>query len=75
MRLLKSNIDEINSVVEELDEESKALKKELFKMAWFMRGSLSIDEAFMLDYQDRTIIGDVIKDNLETTKESKMPFF
>jgi hypothetical protein len=75
MRLLTLTIDEINSVVEELDAESKALKKELFKMAWFMRGSLSIDEAYMLDYQDRTIISDVIKDNLETTKESKMPFF
>jgi hypothetical protein len=75
MRLLTLTMEEINNIVEELDGESKALKKELFKMAWFMRGSLSIDEAFMLDYQDRTIIGDVIKDNLETTKESKMPFF
>jgi len=75
MRLLTLTMEEINNIVEELDGESKALKKELFKMAWFMRGSLSIDEAFMLDYQDRTIIGEVIKDNLETTKESKMPFF
>lgn len=75
MRLLPLSMDEINKVVEELDEEAKALKKELFKMAWFMRGSLSINEAYMLDYQDRVVIGEVIKENLETTKETKMPFF
>lgn len=75
MRLLTLTMEEINSVVEELDSESKALKKELFKMAWFMRGSLSIDEAYMLDYHDRTIISEVIKENLETTKETRMPFF
>ena len=40
-----------------------------------MRGALSIEQAFMLDIQDREIIIDLIKDNLEMTKESGMPFF
>ncbi len=40
-----------------------------------MRGSLSIEQAFMLDIQDREIISEIIKDNLETTKESGLPFF
>ena len=68
-------IPEIDQVVKEMEEESKALIKDLFKMAWFMRGSLSIEEAYQLDYNDRQIIGDIIKENLETTKETKLPFF
>ena len=44
-------------------------------MAWYMRGSLSIEQAFMLDYNDRMIISDIIEENLETTKETKLPFF
>jgi hypothetical protein len=72
---LTLTIPEIDQVVKEMEEESKALIKDLFKMAWFMRGSLSIEEAYQLDYHDRQIIGDIIKENLETTKETKLPFF
>jgi hypothetical protein len=68
-------MEEINAVVEELEGESKALKKELYKLAWYMRGALSIEEAHMLDYQDRIVISEIIKENLETTKETRMPFF
>ena len=68
-------IPEINEVIEELENESKAFKKNLFKMTWYMRGGLSFEQAYMLDYEDRTIISDIIKENLETTKETQMPFF
>ena len=40
-----------------------------------MRGSLSIEEAYMLDISDRIAIGEIIQENLETTKETKLPFF
>jgi len=68
-------MDEIQDEVTQLDKESKALVKELYKMAWFMRGSLSIEQAYMLCVDDRVIISDIIKENLETTKESNLPFF
>tara|TARA_B110000503_G_C7164673_1_gene421301 strand:- start:436 stop:567 length:132 start_codon:yes stop_codon:yes gene_type:complete len=42
---------------------------------WYMRGSISLDEAFMLSVEDRLLIGDIIKENLDTTKKSGMPFF
>ena len=44
-------------------------------MCWYMRGGLTYDEAMGLSKTDREIIGEIIKDNLETTKKSKMPFF
>lgn len=40
-----------------------------------MRGGVSYDEAHFLSYEDREIIGKIIKENLNTTKESGLPFF
>lgn len=40
-----------------------------------MRGSLSYDEAMTLSYEDRKIISDIVKDNLEVTKKSGRDFF
>ena len=40
-----------------------------------MRGGVTIEEAYCLSFEDRTLIGDIIKDNLETTKKTQMPFF
>jgi hypothetical protein len=72
---LTLSLEEIDQVAKDLEEESKAIRKQLYKMAWYMRGSLSIEQAFMLDYNDRMIISDIIEENLETTKETRMPFF
>ncbi len=58
-----------------METESKALRKDLYKMAWFMRGSISIDQAFSMDYDDRAIVSKIIEENLETTKETQLPFF
>ena len=40
-----------------------------------MRGALSVDEAYQLAAEDREIISKIIKENLETTKKSGLPFF
>jgi len=40
-----------------------------------MRGGISYDEAMMLSNQEREIIASIIKKNMETTKESGLPFF
>lgn len=61
--------------VEKLEAESKDLKKELYRICWYMRGSVSVSEAYSLSYEDRVIMSDIISDNLEITKETKLPFF
>jgi hypothetical protein len=58
-----------------MESETKNFKMELYKMAWYMRGSLSVDDIFMISYEDREIVGRIIKENLETTKKSGLPFF
>jgi len=69
-----SNQDMI-SYFDQLENESKALKEEVLKLCWFMRGSLSYDEGMSLSQEDRSLMSKLIKDNLETTKKSGMPFF
>lgn len=40
-----------------------------------MRGGVTLDDAFNLSYEERRIISDIIKENLETSKKTGMPFF
>lgn len=65
----------IDRVVKEYEKDTKALREELFKLCWYMRGGISISEAFMLTMEDRIIIGALIEENLKMTKDSGLPFF
>jgi len=38
-----------------------------------MRGSITWQEGYDLDIQQRKVINNVIKDNIETVKKTKMP--
>ena len=44
-------------------------------MAWYMRGGLTYDQAMALGVSERKMINNLIKENLETTKKSGLPFF
>ena len=68
-------LDASEEYLEVLDKESRAIKEEALKMSWFMRGGLSYDDAMMLSQHEREIVGEIIKKNMETTKESGLPFF
>jgi hypothetical protein len=68
-------IPEVEAFILQMENESKAIKEQLFKLCWYMRGGLSFTESYMLDYQDREIIAKIIQENLEMTKTSGMPFF
>ena len=58
-----------------MEKEALQLKEDALKMCWYMRGGLTYNEAVNLSYQEREIIGRLIKENLETTKKSGLPFF
>jgi len=44
-------------------------------MCWYMRGSMTVEEAFITTAEDREIISRIIKENLETAKKTGLPFF
>lgn len=68
-----SNSD-IGSYVEKIDNDAKSLKDEIFRISWYMRGGVNSQDLFHLySYEDRMIMNDIIKQNIETTKNTRMP--
>jgi hypothetical protein len=67
--------EEIIKYINSLDKEARALKEEALRISWFMRGGVSYEDAMFLSSQEREVISEIIKKNMETTKESGMPFF
>jgi hypothetical protein len=58
-----------------METELAKIKEDCLRIVWYMRGGISYSESMMLTPDDRIIIGGIIKDNLETTKKSGLPFF
>jgi len=67
-------LPEILQEVKKLDKEARTIKKEVLKMCWYMRG-LSHTEGMHLGQEEREIVAEIIKENLETTKKTQLPFF
>jgi uncharacterized protein YcfL len=66
--------DEIQAKLVRLDNEVKEFKQELFRISWYMRGGVTVQELLTIySMEDREMIYNVIKDNIEATKETRMP--
>jgi DNA polymerase III delta subunit len=72
---LSLDTEEIVELLNNYEKDSKAIKKSLLKMCWYMRGGMTLDEAWITSFHDRELINDIIKENLEITKETTLPFF
>ena len=66
---------EIVALIEGYEKEIKAVKNNALRMVWYMRGGLTYEDAMLLSDDERTMVNNLIKENLETTKKSGMPFF
>jgi len=40
-----------------------------------MRGGVTYQESLNMSFEERKIVSDIVKDNLETTKKTGQPFF
>ena len=58
-----------------MEKECNSIRQEAFKLSWFMRGGLSYNDALSLSMAERDAVNKIIKDNMETTKKSGLPFF
>jgi hypothetical protein len=67
-------LPEILRESDRLDKEGKDLKKECMKLCWYMRG-LSFAEVMHMSWDEREIISEIVKENLETTRKTGLPFF
>jgi len=67
--------EEIQELIQRMGKQADSLREEVLRMIWYMRGSVSYSEAMQMSSKEREIISGIIKENLETTKKSKLPFF
>lgn len=67
--------EEIVGLIDSYDRETKALKRDALKLSWHMRGGITYDDAMSLSYDERNWVAEIIKDNLEITKKSGLPYF
>lgn len=66
--------EEVERYLIRLENENKQFKHDLFKLSWYMRGGVGIsDLLYILGYEDRSVMYNVINENIEMTKESRMP--
>lgn len=69
------DVEGIEKLSKEYERDTKAIKDELFRICWYMRGSVSISESYLLSPEDREIIGKIVEENLKTAKETGLAFF
>lgn len=73
MRLLSLDNSGIAEYLKSLDNGAKQIKDEIFRISWYMRGGVSSEALFhAYSYEDRRIMNEIIKENIETTKNSKL---
>jgi hypothetical protein len=58
-----------------MERQISSLKEDLLKSIWYMRGAVSYSDIMQMNNRERDIIGKIIKENLDTTKKSGLPFF
>jgi len=62
-------------MVDHMEKEADDIKAQCLKMSWHMRGGSTYEDVLNMSFKERTLIAELIKSNLETTKTSKLPFF
>ena len=62
-------------MVDSMETETDNIRQEALKMSWYMRGGISYNQALQLSVNERKAINELIKENLDTTKKSGLPFF
>ena len=58
-----------------MEKETNEIREEALRLSWYMRGGLPYDQALQLSTSERELINSIVKENLETTKKSGLPFF
>jgi predicted DNA-binding protein YlxM (UPF0122 family) len=62
-------------LVDDIDKEANSIRQQCIKMSWYLRGGASYEDILNMSQFERQSVADLIKENLETTKSSKLPFF
>lgn len=53
-----------------MDKESREIVDTLVSLCWYMRGGLNIEDAYNTTHDERVSMSQLIKRNIETSKET-----
>jgi hypothetical protein len=62
-------------MVDTMDKEADDIRAQCLKMSWYLRGGGTYEDVLNMSFKERTLINDLIKENMETTQKSKLPHF
>lgn len=65
---------DLEDLFNDFDLQCKKLKEDIFQISWYMRGGVTAHELFHIyTPEDRIIMNEIIKGNIELTKKSGLP--
>lgn len=57
-----------------MENEIKQIKHQCYQLSWYMRGGVSVDQLlYDTDLDDQEIMMKIVKENIENTKNARMP--
>lgn len=62
-------------MIDDMERQCLDIKKAALRMSWYMRGGATYEDILNMSEPERNAISKIIEGNLETTKNSKLPFF
>jgi hypothetical protein len=62
-------------LIDSMEKDTKAIKKNAQRIAWYMRGGISYTDVLNMSPDEIRAANEIIEENLETTKKSNIPFF
>ena len=58
-----------------MERDCDQIRSEAMRLSWSMRGGLSYGDALNLSHKERKLLSEMIKENMEATKKSGLPYF
>lgn len=58
-----------------MESECRSIERNALRLAWYMRGGILYEDVLNMSPQQREEIGNIIDENMETTKKTGLSFF
>jgi hypothetical protein len=67
--------NQAKELVVQMEKDVKSIYKNGQRLSWYMRGGINFTDIMNMSQSQIDSINEIIDDNMETTKKSKLPFF
>jgi Mg2+ and Co2+ transporter CorA len=75
MKLITLNPQDISEYVDQLEKEVYQIKDAVLHLTWVMRGGVQYTDVLNMSSDERNMIASLSKENMEITKNSRLPYF